>query len=55
MYGPHTARNNAAFNISEGANEHAQTDFVNCRKLDRRLAAEDFHRWLTLSRLLALR
>ena len=47
--------NTAEFTISPEADAHAQADFVQCRKTNRSLAAEDFHRWLTLARLLAIR
>eukprot|EP01047_Picozoa_sp_COSAG01_P016502 COSAG01_NODE_847_length_13139_cov_35.539647_8_plen_185_part_00 len=49
------ARNNVDFRISDAADKHAQADFVQCRKQNRQLTADDFHRWLTLARLLALR
>ena len=42
------------FNITEAGRQHAEADFVQCRKANRRIMAEDLHRWLTVSRLLAL-
>ena len=49
------ARNTQSFQITEDADKHAQQDFVRCRKADKKLSGDDFHRWLTLARLLALR
>ena len=45
---------NCCFEISQEAEEHAQRDFVACRRSDRSLKAEDLHRWLTMARLFAL-
>jgi hypothetical protein len=42
------------FEISKEAEEHAQRDFVACRRSDRNLKAADLHRWLTMARLFAL-
>eukprot|EP01052_Picozoa_sp_SAG31_P010334 SAG31_NODE_564_length_14059_cov_5.728940_9_plen_106_part_00 len=44
----------ASFTISEAGRKHAEADFVACRKADRRIKPDDLHRWLTVSRLLAL-
>ena len=49
-----TAAGHCCFEISKEAEEHAQRDFVACRRSDRNLKAADLHRWLTMARLFAL-
>ena len=39
--------------MSETTARHAEDDFVHARQADARLTPADFHRWLTVARLLA--
>jgi hypothetical protein len=52
--GEGTAAGHCCFEISKEAEDHAQRDFVACRRSDRNLKAADLHRWLTMARLFAL-